>query len=95
MIEGVVVETGFTHEVVVVDLEEVAWKVLVEVVPEYDVVMEMVGEAVAEEMEVEMVAELVAVDEEVIVVGLVAADEVVVEVVPEFEVTVDDCLKWW
>ena len=62
VIVGVVVETDLTHAV---DLEEVAWKVLIEVVPEYDV-LEMVGDVVAEEVAVEMVADLkVAVDEEV------------------------------
>ena len=67
-----------------------AWKVLIEVVPEYDV-LETVGDVVAEEVAVEMVAELkVAVDEEVVVVGLVAANEVIVEVVSEFEVAIDD-----
>ena len=84
------VETDLTHEVVVIDLEEVAWKVLIEVMPEYDV-LKMVGDVVAEEVAVEMVAELkVAVDEEVVVVGLVAANEVIVEVVSEFEVAIDD-----
>lgn len=44
VIVSVVVETGFTYEVVVTDLEEVAWEVLAE----YNVV---VGKVVAEEVD--------------------------------------------